>query len=39
LKIRRGHGAADRLLEAFTARVRSYVAEKRLIPAGADFSG
>src|SRR5215471_2452096 len=38
LKIRRGHGAADRLLEAFTARVRSYVAEKRLIPAGADFS-
>ncbi|HYK62347.1 MAG TPA: aminotransferase class IV [Bryobacteraceae bacterium] len=39
LKIRRGHGAADRLLEAFTGRVRSYVAEKRLIPAGADFSG
>jgi branched-chain amino acid aminotransferase len=38
LKIRRGHGAADRLLEAFAARVRSYVAEKRASPLPAPIS-
>lgn len=38
LKVRRGCGAADRLLEAFAAYVRSYVADKRASSLSAPIS-